>query len=88
MAGTLRRPLFQDLAIREALYYAMPRKRIVDIVYGGAGQVGRRSPLPPIFANMIPEDAPGDEYDPARARKILSDAGFTWTGGKLVMKPA
>ena len=84
----LRKPLFQDLAIREAMYYAMPRKRIVDIVYGGAGQVGRRTPLPPIFESMIPADAPGDEYDPARARKILGDAGYTWKAGKLVMKPA
>ncbi len=84
----LRRPLFQDKAIREAMYYAMPRKRIVDIVYGGAGQVGRRSPLPPIFGDLIPADAPGDEYDPARARKILADAGYTWKAGKLVMKEA
>jgi peptide/nickel transport system substrate-binding protein len=84
----MRKPLFQDPAIRQAMYYAMPRKRIVDIVYGGAGQVGRRSPLPPLFDNFIPPDSPGDEYDPERARKILSDAGYTWKSGKLVMKPA
>jgi peptide/nickel transport system substrate-binding protein len=82
----LRKPLFQDPAIRQAMYYALPRKRIVDVVYGGAGQVGRRSPLPPIYDNLIPADAPGDEYDPAKARKILSDAGYTWKAGKLVMK--
>ena len=84
----LKKPLFQDVAIRQAMYYAMPRKRVVDIVYGGAGQVGRRSPLPPILDQFIPADAPGDEYDPARARKVLSDAGYSWKAGKLVMKPA
>ena len=84
----LRKPLFQDPAIRQAMYYAMPRKRVVDIVYGGAGQVGRRSPLPPIFGSMIPDDLPGDEYDPIKARKILADAGYGLKAGKLLMKQA
>jgi ABC-type transport system substrate-binding protein len=84
----LRKPLFQDPAIREAMYYALPKKRIVDIVYGGAGQVGRRSPLPPIFDTLIPAAAAGDEYDPAKAKKILADAGYGMKSGKLLMKQA
>jgi peptide/nickel transport system substrate-binding protein len=84
----LRRPFFQDPAIRQAMYYAMPRKRIMDVVYSGSGQLAKRSPLPPIFGNLIPDGTPEDEYDPAKARKILADAGYTWKANKLVMKPA
>jgi ABC-type transport system substrate-binding protein len=77
---------FKDKAFREAMYYAVPKKKIVDIVLGGAGQVARRSPIPPVFDNWIPKDLPADEYDLAKARKILADAGYKTSGGQLIMK--
>ena len=82
----LRRPLFQDRAIRQAMYHALPKKKVLDIVLGGAGSVARRSPIPPVHANWIPSDIPGDEYDLGRARKILADAGYKTSGGRLIMK--
>jgi hypothetical protein len=39
-----------------------------------------------VFESWIPKDLPADEYDLAKARKILTDAGYSWSGGKLVMK--
>jgi peptide/nickel transport system substrate-binding protein len=77
---------FNDKAFRTAMYHALPKKKIVDIALGGAGQPARRSPIPPVFESWIPKDLPADEYDLAKARKILTDAGYTWAGGRLVMK--
>jgi len=82
-----RKPLFRDPAVRQAMYHATPKKRILDIVLGGAGLIGRRSPIPPVFKEWIPADIPGDEFDIDRAKKILADAGYSWDGeGNLVMK--
>lgn len=82
----MRRPLFQDAALRHAMYYALPKKKILDIVLGGAGSVARRSPIPPVHSSWIPSDLPGDEYDLGRARKLLADAGYKLQGGRLLMK--
>lgn len=82
----VRRPLFQDRAMRLAMYHALPKKKILDIVLGGAGSVARRSPIPPVHASWIPKEMPGDEYDLGRARKLLAEAGYKTSGGRLVMK--
>jgi peptide/nickel transport system substrate-binding protein len=79
-------PPFNDKAFRQAMYYALPKKKIIDVALGGAGQPARRSPIPPVFDSWIPKDLPGDEYDLAKARKILADNGYKTSGGKLVMK--
>lgn len=79
-------PPFNDKAFRQAMYYALPKKKIIDVALGGAGQPARRSPIPPVFDTWIPKDLPGDEYDLAKARKILADAGYKMSDGKLVMK--
>ena len=36
--------------------------------------------------SWIPKDLPDDEYDLAKARKILEDSGYKIAGGKLIMK--
>lgn len=81
-----RLPPFNDKAFRQAMYYALPKKKIIDVALGGAGQPARRSPIPPVFESWIPKDLPSDEYDLAKARKILADNGYKWSNGKLVMK--
>jgi peptide/nickel transport system substrate-binding protein len=80
------KPPFTDKAFRQAMYYATPKKKIIEVALGGAGRPARRSPIPPVFDTWIPKDLPDDEYDLAKARKILADAGYTWSEGKLVMK--
>lgn len=84
----MRNPLFQDPALRTAMYLATPKKKILDIAAAGGGLVGRRSPLPPVFTKWIPSDLPGDEFNLDAARKSLVDAGYTWKNGVLVMKKA
>jgi ABC-type transport system substrate-binding protein len=68
------------------MYYALPKKKIIEIALGGAGQPARRSPIPPVFDSWIPKDLPADEYDLAKARKILADNGYKLSNGRLVMK--
>ncbi|MGE0038448.1 MAG: ABC transporter substrate-binding protein [Xanthobacteraceae bacterium] len=81
-----RQAPFNDKAFRQALYHAMPKQKVIDVALGGAGRPARRSPIPPVFESWIPKDLPSDEYDSARARKILADAGYKWSGNRLVMK--
>ena len=83
----MRKPLFQDPAVRHAMYYATPKSRILDVALAGGGSVARRTPLPPSYDQWIPKDIPGDEFNLDRARKILADAGYTWDReGTLLMK--
>jgi peptide/nickel transport system substrate-binding protein len=77
---------FTDKAFRHALYYALPKQKVIDVALGGAGQPARRSPIPPVFESWIPKDLPAEEYDLAKARKILADNGYKWSGEKLIMK--
>ena len=64
----------QDLRVRQALSLAINRDGIrTQIMDGFAAPSGQL--LPPGAAGYTPELKP-DPYDPARARKLLADAGF------------
>lgn len=80
----VRKPPFNNKAFRFALYHALPKKEIVEIVLGGAGVVARRTPLPPLMKEWIPDDIKADEFDPALAQRYLNEAGFKKQGGKLI----
>lgn len=68
------KPLFQDRAVREALYYAMDKNAIISAIYYG---------LPSPTETFLPRqswafnpDLPKHKYDPARAKQILDSAGW------------
>ena len=70
----LGHPVFQDLAVRQALYYAMDKKSIIDAIYYG---------LPKPTDTFLPTqswaynpDLPKQSYDPAKAKQILDAAGW------------
>ena len=70
----LGKPVFQDKAVREALYAAMDRKSVIDAVYYGL-------PLPtesymPRQSPAFDASLPVNEYDPAKAKQILDSAGW------------
>jgi peptide/nickel transport system substrate-binding protein len=70
----LGRPVFKELAVREALYLAMDKKSIIEQIYYG---------LPTPTESYLPKqswafnpDLPPQSYDPDKAKKILDDAGW------------
>lgn len=67
-------PIFQDKAVREAMYYAMDKQNIIDQVY-----LGIPNPAETYLAETswaINPDLPQHEYNPDRAREILEEAGW------------
>jgi peptide/nickel transport system substrate-binding protein len=75
MALQLRmdKPPFDNLKLRQAMAYAIDRKRIVDIVMSGKADVAE-SPTPPGLW-WFDAGITGYPYDPARARALLAEPG-------------
>nr|WP_234043757.1 ABC transporter substrate-binding protein [Cerasicoccus arenae] len=75
---------FQNKLFRQAMFYAFDREAVIDAVFFGRGK-----PLDSMVA-----EAQGDwfnpnvrkyRYNPAKARELLAEAGFTWNpAGKLI----
>ena len=75
-----------NLAFRHALQHATDRKKILDIIFSGAGVVSRGAPITPALENWSSPNIKGYEPSIEKARAVLSSAGFTWNAqGKLVM---
>ncbi len=70
----LREPVLQDKRVRQALAYAVDRQAIIDKVMYGLAQ--------PTYSAYGPNcwcynpDVPHRDYDPAKARDLLDQAGF------------
>ena len=68
-------PIFQDIRVREALLRGIDVKSIVDRLFGGHAEVART------FINGLDShydpSLPLYGYDPARARTLLDQAGWT-----------
>ena len=82
LSYNVTKPPFDNPAIREAMQYIIPRELIRDIVLGGHAESGG-SVIAPVneFWHNPAVKAPGQDLD--KAKKILSDAGFTWSGNQL-----
>ncbi len=70
----LGHPVLQEQAVRQALYYGMDKKSIIDTIDYG---------LPTETESFLPRqswafnpDLPKHEYDPAKAKQILDAAGW------------
>lgn len=68
------KPPFDNAKLRQAIAYAIDRKRIVDIVMGGKGTIAE-GPTP---AGLWWYDASVKSYpyDPAKAKALLTEAGY------------
>jgi peptide/nickel transport system substrate-binding protein len=73
--------LFQDPAVREALFIALDRQALVDAIYLGYAEVAQGTQAPLAFAYAPDEVDPVYTYDPERAKRLLADAGWTDTNG-------
>jgi peptide/nickel transport system substrate-binding protein len=81
--------VIQDKAIRKALSWAIDRDVLVRTVYAGQAEAGNGiiSPYYRRYYRSYAEDPElGYDFDPDRARKILSDGGWACPTGGLCTK--
>ena len=74
IAFNLGHPQFKEQVVREALYYAIDKKSIIDTIYYGLPKPAES--YLPAEASACNPDLPKHEYNPARSKKMLDDAGW------------
>jgi peptide/nickel transport system substrate-binding protein len=67
---------FDDPAVVEAMKYAIDREKLQEIASFGVGEVNYQ-PFPPGYVGYDEGLADAYAYDPAKAEKLLADAGYT-----------
>lgn len=79
----LQNPLFADKRVRKALGLAVNKREIIDVALLGLGRVATGPFLPESWAYnpAVRESA----FDPAAARKLLTEAGWADTDGDGVL---
>ena len=79
----LRRPMFQDKRVRQALSYAINKQEIIDGVLLGLGEVATGPYKPDTW--VYNPNVKRYPYDPAKARKLLAEAGWRDTDGDGIL---
>jgi peptide/nickel transport system substrate-binding protein len=74
-APNLKLPVFQDVRVRQAMAYAINREEMLQALYKGLGTVAQ-SPIHPSLW-QYDKQLKGYAYDPARAKQLLAEAGWT-----------
>ncbi|HEV8676777.1 MAG TPA: ABC transporter substrate-binding protein [Methylomirabilota bacterium] len=67
---------FGDRRVRQALTYAVDRKAMLDRIYLGKGRLAT-GPINPLVAWAYTDQVDQYPYDPARAQRLLDEAGWT-----------
>lgn len=82
-------PLLLDVAVRQALNYAIDKQSIVDASMGGLAPVATSliSPVQGIWHYDVPDEEQYT-YDPDKAMQILEDAGYSDTDGDGIREDA
>jgi len=82
----MRKAPFDDVNVRRALTYAIPKKQIVELVFEGmaAPAYSVVAPVNNFWHNPDIEKA-GDDIE--KARQILKDAGFRWDSDGRIYYP-
>jgi peptide/nickel transport system substrate-binding protein len=79
----LRRPLFQDQRVRQALAYAIDKQELIDGVLLGLGQVANGPYKPGTWPHNA--ELPAYPYDPQKARALLAEAGWSDSNGDGIL---
>lgn len=80
----LRRSPMNNVKVRQALFHAIDRQRIVRDVYQGLAETAKNA-IPTQFKNLHDPSVNYDTmyaYDPKRAAQLLDEAGFPLKDGK------
>lgn len=79
----MKKPIFQDIRVRQAISYAIDKDEIVEGVLMGLGQPATGSVKPGTWAyNPNVKRYP---HDPAKAKKLFAEAGWKDTDGDGVL---
>lgn len=82
----LRKPLFQDQRVRQAIACAIDRQELIDGVLLGYGKVATGPYKPDTW--FYNPDVPRYLFDPARSRALLAEAGWQDTDGDGILEKA
>jgi peptide/nickel transport system substrate-binding protein len=71
-------PALKDPRVRQALHTAIDKQKLVDEVQNGLAKPANGSIVPPMYKDFFWEASGATlvSYDPAKANKILDDAGY------------
>ena len=79
----LRRPMFQDKRVRQALSFALNKQEIIDGVLLGYGAAATGPYKPDTW--VYNADVPRYAYNPEKARELLAEAGWVDSDGDGVL---
>jgi len=84
LAYNLLNPLFKDKRVRQAISYAIDKQEIIDGVLLGLGRIATGPYKPDTWQyNLNVRTYP---YDPKRAKKLLSEAGWSDKNGDGIIE--
>jgi peptide/nickel transport system substrate-binding protein len=78
-----KNPLFANQQVRQALNYAIDKDLLVEAIYGGRA-VPLPGPLSP-FNNFVNKKLSPYPYDPAKAKAMLAEIGWTDSNGDGIL---
>ncbi len=70
-----RQKPFNDVRVRRAFAYAIPRKQILESIFNGRGAIAH-GPIPPGLPGYS-ATIPALPYDPSKAKALLREAGYS-----------
>ncbi len=76
-------PLFEDVAVRQALNYAVDKDLIIEAIYGGRAEA-IPGPLSP-YNNFVNKSLEPYPYEPEMALEMLAEAGWTDSDGDGIL---
>ncbi|MBN2225292.1 MAG: peptide-binding protein [Deltaproteobacteria bacterium] len=79
----LKDPKFTDVRVRRAISYAIDKQEIIDIVLLGLGEIATGPYKPGTW--QYNGDVQRYDYDPKKAKKLLSEAGWKDTDGDGIL---
>ena len=71
----LENPPFNKKLVRQAMNYAVDKEAIVKNILQGTG-VAAYTPLSPVYGKTHNKDVRRYDYDPAKAKELLAEAGY------------
>lgn len=79
MAFNLRDPILKDVRVRRALAYAIDRQPMIEYLWRGMARTA--ASILPVQSWAYDAEVARYDYDPARARRLLDEAGYPALNG-------